>query len=118
MPLIIAGIALLMALLERFPILVWAGAALLGWVAGEIIVKDARRGELDRPGHGRRCICGVRRLGAVFVVGLGCVHAQDAAQEPLDAPLVVDLARTRTNSRTDQASVRSVREQGPAGQNA
>jgi YjbE family integral membrane protein len=40
-PLIIAGSALLMSLLERFPILVWAGAALLGWVAGEIIVKDA-----------------------------------------------------------------------------
>ena len=40
-PLIIAGSALLMSLLERFPVLVWAGAALLGWVAGEIIVKDA-----------------------------------------------------------------------------
>ncbi|MBS0535616.1 MAG: TerC family protein [Proteobacteria bacterium] len=39
-PLIIAGSAILMSLLERFPILVWAGAALLGWVAGEIIVKD------------------------------------------------------------------------------
>ena len=41
-PLIIAGSALLMALLERFPILVWAGAGLLGWVAGEII--DQGRG--------------------------------------------------------------------------
>src|SRR5829696_3631524 len=40
-PLIIAGAALLTKLLERFPILVWAGAALLGWVAGEIIIKDA-----------------------------------------------------------------------------
>jgi YjbE family integral membrane protein len=40
-PLIIAGSALLMKIMERFPILVWAGAALLGWVAGEIIVKDA-----------------------------------------------------------------------------
>ena len=40
-PLIIAGSALLMALLNRFPILVWAGAGLLGWVAGEIMVKDA-----------------------------------------------------------------------------
>jgi YjbE family integral membrane protein len=40
-PLIIAGSAILMKLLERLPILVWAGAALLGWVAGEIIVKDA-----------------------------------------------------------------------------
>src|SRR6187431_2038071 len=40
-PLIIAGSALLMRVMERFPILVWAGAALLGWVAGEIIIKDA-----------------------------------------------------------------------------
>jgi YjbE family integral membrane protein len=40
-PLIIAGSALLMALLDRYPILVWAGAGLLGWVAGEIMIKDA-----------------------------------------------------------------------------
>ena len=40
-PLIIAGSALLMMLLERFPILVWAGAALLGWVAGDIMIKDS-----------------------------------------------------------------------------
>jgi YjbE family integral membrane protein len=39
-PLIIAGAALIMALLDRFPILVWAGAALLGWVAGEVIATD------------------------------------------------------------------------------
>src|SRR6266436_7177784 len=31
-PLIVAGAALIMALLDRFPILVWAGAALLGWI--------------------------------------------------------------------------------------
>ncbi len=39
-PLIMAGAALIMALLDRFPILVWAGAALLGWVAGEMIATD------------------------------------------------------------------------------
>jgi predicted tellurium resistance membrane protein TerC len=39
-PIILAGAALVMALLERFPILVWAGAALLGWVAGEVIATD------------------------------------------------------------------------------
>ena len=33
-PLIIAGSALLMKVMEKYPILVWAGAALLGWVAG------------------------------------------------------------------------------------
>jgi YjbE family integral membrane protein len=39
-PLIVAGSALLMALLERFRILVWAGGALLGWVAGDIMATD------------------------------------------------------------------------------
>jgi YjbE family integral membrane protein len=39
-PLIIAGAALIMALLDRFPILVWAGAALLGWIVGEVIATD------------------------------------------------------------------------------
>jgi predicted tellurium resistance membrane protein TerC len=39
-PLIVAGSAMLMAVLERYPILVWAGGALLGWVAGDIMVKD------------------------------------------------------------------------------
>lgn len=40
MPLIIFGATLVMWLLSRMPILVWAGAALLGWIAGELIVSD------------------------------------------------------------------------------
>ena len=39
-PLIVGGAALFMALLLRFPLLVWAGAALLGWVAGGVIASD------------------------------------------------------------------------------
>ncbi len=39
-PLIVAGAALIMALLDRFPILIWAGAALLGWISGEVIATD------------------------------------------------------------------------------
>jgi YjbE family integral membrane protein len=39
-PLIVAGAALIMALLTRMPILVWAGAALLGWIAGDVIATD------------------------------------------------------------------------------
>jgi predicted tellurium resistance membrane protein TerC len=38
--LIVAGAALIMALLDRYPILVWAGAALLGWIVGEVIATD------------------------------------------------------------------------------
>ena len=39
-PLIMVGAALISALLDRFPILIWAGAALLGWVAGGVIATD------------------------------------------------------------------------------
>ena len=39
-PLIIAGAAVIMALLEMVPILVWAGSALLGWIAGDVIATD------------------------------------------------------------------------------
>jgi YjbE family integral membrane protein len=40
MPLIIFGATLVMWLLSKMPILVWAGAALLGFIAGELIVTD------------------------------------------------------------------------------
>jgi YjbE family integral membrane protein len=39
-PIIIAGAALIMLVLDRFPILVWLGATLLGWIAGEVIATD------------------------------------------------------------------------------
>ena len=39
-PMVIAGSAIILALLERFPILVWGGAAILGWVAGDILASD------------------------------------------------------------------------------
>jgi len=39
-PLVVFGATLIVELLTRFPILVWAGAALLGWIAGELLVSD------------------------------------------------------------------------------
>jgi YjbE family integral membrane protein len=39
-PIIIAGAALIMAVLDRLPILVWLGALLLGWIAGDVIATD------------------------------------------------------------------------------
>jgi YjbE family integral membrane protein len=40
-PLITVGAALIMSLIDRFPVFVWAGAALLGWIAGEVMATDA-----------------------------------------------------------------------------
>lgn len=39
-PLIVVGASLITSLLTRFPVLIWAGAGLLGWVAGEMLVTD------------------------------------------------------------------------------
>jgi len=39
-PMIIAGAALIMVVLDRFPALVWLGAMLLGWIAGDVIASD------------------------------------------------------------------------------
>jgi YjbE family integral membrane protein len=39
-PMIIAGAALIMMILDRYPVLVWLGAMLLGWIAGDVIASD------------------------------------------------------------------------------
>jgi len=70
-PLIVAGSAILMALLERYLILIWAGGALLGWISGDILSTDPALlgwiGEaathLLHPWAGR--------AGALIVVGIG-----------------------------------------------
>ena len=45
-PLIMGGATLIIGLLTRFPILVWAGAALLGWIAGELIASERMLAQL------------------------------------------------------------------------
>jgi YjbE family integral membrane protein len=89
-PLIIAGSALLMKVMEKFPILVWAGAALLGWVAGEIIVKDvAVVGWLGQELVDKIHLWAAA-AGAILVVALGWGIRKMKGKEPLEAPLVVD----------------------------
>jgi YjbE family integral membrane protein len=39
-PLIIFGSQIITSIIERFPFFIWLGAALLGWIAGEMIVQD------------------------------------------------------------------------------
>ena len=108
-PLIIAGSALLMALLDRFPILVWAGAALLGWVAGEIMIKDPA---LWRTGARSRTDCRPLaylggRAGAVFVVALGWMHRAHPAQARAGAAADHRTRRGRKSFR--RARIRSDR---------
>jgi len=39
-PMVVAGSAIVLSLLQRFPFLVWGGAAVLGWIAGDILNSD------------------------------------------------------------------------------
>ncbi|CAN7265915.1 TerC family protein [Bradyrhizobium sp. LjRoot220] len=92
-PLIVAGAALIMALLTRLPALVWAGAGLLGWVAGEVMATDPAvvphlRALSDGPvgvsldkllgwtglhfangGHGAEVVCGLIGIAIVLIIG-------------------------------------------------
>jgi YjbE family integral membrane protein len=91
-PLIVAGSALLMAMLDRFPILVWAGAGLLGWVAGEIIIKDAAvAGYL---GHElvHRWEYWSAGAGVLVVLGVGWMLRRAKHKALLEQPLIVDPA--------------------------
>ena len=89
-PLIIAGSAILMKVMEKFPILVWAGAALLGWVAGEIIVKDAAVVSYLGAEFVDKIHLWTAALGAIFVVAVGWTIRHLKHKGPLEHPLIID----------------------------
>ena len=89
-PLIIAGSALLMALLNRFPILVWAGAGLLGWVAGEIMIKDVAVVGWLGEAVVERWHLWAAAAGVVFVIAVGWGIRKMQHKGALDQPLIVD----------------------------
>jgi len=75
MPLILFGSALLMKMMERFPILVTLGAALLGYVAGDMAVGDlAVKDYVDAHAHPLEIIVPI--AGALFVVVAGRLIAR------------------------------------------
>jgi YjbE family integral membrane protein len=69
-PLIVVGASLITGLIKRFPIFIWAGAALLGWIAGEMIAKDKALHNLGLP-HGDTAHYVAAVLGAAFVLAVG-----------------------------------------------
>jgi YjbE family integral membrane protein len=89
-PLIIAGSALLMALLERFPVLVWAGGALLGWVAGDIMAKDDALHYWFSPTLTEGLHYIAAAAAAVFVVVVGWLIRRHRHLRAMAAPVVVD----------------------------
>jgi predicted tellurium resistance membrane protein TerC len=76
-PIVVGGSTLIMAMLSKFPALVWGGGALLGWIAGELIVgEQVLRPFLDEITDGlgidfRTFELSAAAVGALLVVGAG-----------------------------------------------
>ena len=68
-PLVIFGSTLMIKLMERFPIIVMLGAALIGWVAGETIVSDTILRDMLAANPWLHYAAAA--AGAVFVVAVG-----------------------------------------------
>jgi len=70
-PVVIAGSALFLAIIERFPIVVWGGGALLGWIAGGLLPEDPIIAEhfSEATAETLEIFCGI--AGAIFVVLVG-----------------------------------------------
>lgn len=86
-PLIVAGSAILMALLERFRVLVWAGGALLGWVAGDIMATDPVLAQVfsETARHALHDWGGP--VGGLIVIGIGYVMVRQHRRLYLDEVL-------------------------------
>lgn len=74
-PLIVAGASLITTLIQRFPLVIWAGAALLGWIAGEMIVTDPFVAE-HVAAYTDIAHYAAAAFGALLVVGLGYLLAR------------------------------------------
>jgi YjbE family integral membrane protein len=85
-PLIIFGSTLLLKVMERFPIIITAGAALLGFLAGEMLLTDpAIESRFGPQSHTVANIAGA--VGAALVVAVGVwLQRRRASASELSAP--------------------------------
>ncbi|CAG4888759.1 TerC family protein [Paraburkholderia gardini] len=85
-PLIVWGSQLVLKLLDRLPVVITLGAALLGWIAGGLIINDPagdRWPVLDMPA----AEYGMSIAGALFVVIVGyALKRRNARREATQAP--------------------------------
>lgn len=95
-PLVVGGATLITNLLTRYPILVWAGAALLGWVAGELLATEPALAPMvdslaQALGVSTKFISRIFEIiGALIVVGIGKLilrrSGKHAAEQASHAP--------------------------------
>ncbi|MBG0796739.1 TerC family protein [Methylocystis sp. L43] len=69
-PIVMFGAGALLKVLERFPALVWAGAALLGWVAGDMAAADPALPKFVHVANHGALELGLSIGGCVLVLGV------------------------------------------------
>jgi YjbE family integral membrane protein len=82
-PLIIFGSTVLLKVMSRFPVIITLGAALLGWVAGEMAVSDPAVSGWTSQLHALHWV--VPAIGAIAVVAVGKWLTQRGADESAQA---------------------------------
>ena len=91
-PLVVFGSTLLMKVMERWPIIITIGGALLGWVAGEMAITDpAVKDWVNSNAAWLHYVAPA--AGAALVVAIGKILARRSAEHEIERP-IVDLAST------------------------
>jgi YjbE family integral membrane protein len=68
-PLVIFGSKIMIKLMDRFPVIITLGAALIGWVGGETIVSDVALQSVVENNHWMHTV--IPALGAAIVLAIG-----------------------------------------------
>jgi len=84
-PLIVIGATLITEMIKRFPLFIWAGAALLGWIAGEMLIRDPGLHDLGVP-TGAATHYAAAAGGATLVIVIGWWLKQRGRRLAVDAP--------------------------------
>ena len=88
-PIIIFGSTLLMTIMNRYPIIITIGGALLGWVAGEMMATDSAIAHwVEQQLPHAEYVCAALGAALVVVLGIALSRRRAHAEEP-----PVDLAK-------------------------
>lgn len=95
-PIIIWGSRFVLTLMDRFPVVIVFGAALLGWIGGGMIVDDVVLKPWTTP-YGATLHYAAAAAGALFVVAVGKLLGRRAPTTPAKPAPPVDLAAPPTD---------------------
>ena len=83
-PLVVFGSSMMIKLMERFPVIILLGAALIGWVGGETIASDVALQDFASENHWFHTACAA--AGAVIVIGWGKLSEKLKGKEEPETP--------------------------------